>query len=149
MRNRSPGYSASFSRKKQYVQSRLQIGPDGLASTWKPGGAVGGRVAGSAGPGAPRVLVRPRVTGAPRSAIGPTLGPLIEGEPLVALGNIAGEREDHGLGAVGDEPGHRIPDLDLERRVTVGRASGAVAGEEPVRTRGAHHVHGDVGARPV
>src|SRR4051812_16213621 len=50
IRNRSPGYSASFSRKKQYEQSRLQIGPDGFARTWKPGGAVGGRSTGIAGP---------------------------------------------------------------------------------------------------
>jgi hypothetical protein len=49
MRNRSPGYRASFDRKKQYSQSRLQIGPVGLASTWNPAGAVGGRTDGSAG----------------------------------------------------------------------------------------------------
>ncbi len=34
MRNRSPGYSASLDRKKQYSQSRLQMGPVGLARTW-------------------------------------------------------------------------------------------------------------------
>lgn len=28
-----PGYRVSFERKKQYVQSRLQIAPVGLAST--------------------------------------------------------------------------------------------------------------------
>ena len=49
MRNRSPGYSASFSKKKQYWQSRLQMGPLGLARTWKFAGAVGGRWAGIAG----------------------------------------------------------------------------------------------------
>jgi hypothetical protein len=32
----------SFEMKKQYSQSRLQIGPDGLASTWNETGAVGG-----------------------------------------------------------------------------------------------------------
>jgi len=37
-----PGYRASFERKKQYVQSRLQIAPVGLASRWKAVGGVGG-----------------------------------------------------------------------------------------------------------
>ena len=35
MRNRLPGYSISFDRKKQYLQSRLQTAPVGLASRWK------------------------------------------------------------------------------------------------------------------
>ncbi len=43
MRMRSPGYSASFERKKQYVQSRLQIAPVGLARRWNDGGAAAGR----------------------------------------------------------------------------------------------------------
>jgi len=38
MRNRSPGYNISFERKKQYVQSRLQIAPEGFAITWNGGG---------------------------------------------------------------------------------------------------------------
>ena len=46
MRNRSPGYSISFERKKQYVQSRLHIAPDGFAITWKAGGASRGNVDG-------------------------------------------------------------------------------------------------------
>ena len=46
------GYSASFERKKQYSQSKLPIGPVGLASTWNTAGAVGGRPAGIAGPAA-------------------------------------------------------------------------------------------------
>src|SRR5580658_10240155 len=32
------GYSASLDRKKQYVQSMLQVDPLGFASRWKPGG---------------------------------------------------------------------------------------------------------------
>ena len=32
IRNRLPGYSISFERKKQYLQSRLQTAPVGLAS---------------------------------------------------------------------------------------------------------------------
>ena len=35
------GYSASLARKKQYSQSRLQIGPVGLARTWNWRRAVG------------------------------------------------------------------------------------------------------------
>ncbi|WP_228881864.1 hypothetical protein [Paraburkholderia saeva] len=35
------GYSASFDRKKQYLQSILQVDPLGLASKWKQGGAFG------------------------------------------------------------------------------------------------------------
>ena len=46
MRNLEPGYSASFERKKQYVQSRLQTAPVGLVRTWKDGGAVLGRGSG-------------------------------------------------------------------------------------------------------
>src|SRR5580658_7983060 len=41
------GYSASLDRKKQYVQSMLQVDPLGLASRWKPGGDSPG----AAGPG--------------------------------------------------------------------------------------------------
>ena len=37
MRNRLPGYSISLDRKKQYVQSRLQIAPVGFASRWNAG----------------------------------------------------------------------------------------------------------------
>jgi hypothetical protein len=39
MRNRDPGYSISFDRKKQYEQSRLQTAPVGLASRWNAAGA--------------------------------------------------------------------------------------------------------------
>src|SRR5262245_25541959 len=49
IRNRSPGYNNSFDRKKQYVQSRLQIAPDGFAIKWNAGGAPRGNVAGSRG----------------------------------------------------------------------------------------------------
>jgi hypothetical protein len=37
------GYSDSFDKKKQYVQSMLQVEPLGLASKWKPGGAFAGK----------------------------------------------------------------------------------------------------------
>src|SRR3954452_12055614 len=47
IRNREPGYSISFERKKQYEQSRLQTAPVGFASRWN---ARGGAVA--AAPGA-------------------------------------------------------------------------------------------------
>src|SRR5688572_32393044 len=63
MRNRSPGYSASLERKKQYSQSRLQIGPVGLASTWNCAGAVNGRGSGRAGAGRPASSRRPSDTG--------------------------------------------------------------------------------------
>src|SRR5580700_291336 len=36
------GYSDSLDKKKQYVQSILQVDPLGLASRWKPGGALVG-----------------------------------------------------------------------------------------------------------
>src|SRR3990172_1458173 len=49
MRNGLPGYSDSFDRKKQYVQSRLQIAPVGFASTWNDRGAPGGRTLGRSG----------------------------------------------------------------------------------------------------
>jgi hypothetical protein len=42
MRCRSFGYSDSLDRKKQYVQSILQVDPLGLASRWKPGGPSAG-----------------------------------------------------------------------------------------------------------
>ena len=46
MRKRLPGYSISFDRKKQYVQSRLQTAPVGFASRWNAAGAsVGAFVA--------------------------------------------------------------------------------------------------------
>src|SRR5262245_2741439 len=41
IRNRLPGYSISFDKKKQYSQSRLQIAPGGLAMTWNATGASG------------------------------------------------------------------------------------------------------------
>jgi hypothetical protein len=41
IRNREPGYSISFERKKQYAQSRLQTAPVGFARRWKAGGASG------------------------------------------------------------------------------------------------------------
>src|SRR5450631_4671993 len=47
MRCFSSGYSASFERKKQYLQSMLQVDPLGLASRWNPGGASTGRVCSS------------------------------------------------------------------------------------------------------
>ena len=40
------GYSASLDRKKQYVQSMLQVAPVGFASRWKPGGPPSGMVGG-------------------------------------------------------------------------------------------------------
>jgi hypothetical protein len=40
MREASLGYNASFDRKKQYVQSRLHVDPDGFASRWNRGGAA-------------------------------------------------------------------------------------------------------------
>jgi hypothetical protein len=40
------GYSASFDRKKQYLQSMLHVDPLGLASKWKHGGASDGRMSG-------------------------------------------------------------------------------------------------------
>src|SRR5262249_17606389 len=41
IRNRLPGYSISFDKKKQYSQSRLQIAPVGLAMMWNAAGASG------------------------------------------------------------------------------------------------------------
>jgi hypothetical protein len=35
MRNLLFGYSSSLDRKKQYLQSRLQMAPVGLVRTWK------------------------------------------------------------------------------------------------------------------
>src|SRR5690348_15110221 len=49
IRNALPGYSASLDRKKQYVQSRLQTAPLGLARTWNAPGAPRGRGSGTAG----------------------------------------------------------------------------------------------------
>ncbi|CAB4596830.1 unannotated protein [freshwater metagenome] len=49
MRKRSPGYNCSFERKKQYVQSRLQMAPPGLARTWKAAGAPTGHEGGRDG----------------------------------------------------------------------------------------------------
>src|SRR6266496_4131641 len=40
MRKRLFGYSSSLERKKQYLQSRLQMAPVGLVSTWNWLGAV-------------------------------------------------------------------------------------------------------------
>jgi hypothetical protein len=37
------GYNDSLDKKKQYVQSMLQVEPLGLASKWKPGGAFAGK----------------------------------------------------------------------------------------------------------
>src|SRR6267154_1953547 len=34
------GYRTSFERKKQYLQSRLQLAPAGFAGMWKEGGAL-------------------------------------------------------------------------------------------------------------
>jgi hypothetical protein len=38
------GYSASLDKKKQYLQSMLQVDPLGFANKWKRGGAFAGRV---------------------------------------------------------------------------------------------------------
>ena len=38
----SLGYSDSFDKKKQYVQSILHVDPLGLANRWKAGGALSG-----------------------------------------------------------------------------------------------------------
>ena len=35
IQKRLPGYRFSLERKKQYLQSRLQMAPVGLPSTWK------------------------------------------------------------------------------------------------------------------
>jgi len=43
MRLLSFGYSASFDRKKQYVQSMLQVLPLGFDRRWNPGGAPSGQ----------------------------------------------------------------------------------------------------------
>ena len=40
----SLGYSASFDRKKQYLQSMLQVDPLGFANRWNPGGELVGDV---------------------------------------------------------------------------------------------------------
>src|SRR3990172_3034863 len=48
IRNRLPGYSISLERKKQYLQSRLQMAPVGLARRWKACGVPEGRVRGIA-----------------------------------------------------------------------------------------------------
>ena len=42
MRGLASGYSPSFSRKKQYAQSRLHAEPVGLASRWNDGGRPAG-----------------------------------------------------------------------------------------------------------
>jgi hypothetical protein len=36
-----PGYSISFDRKKQYLQSKLHAAPEGLTNKWNPGGVCG------------------------------------------------------------------------------------------------------------
>src|SRR5271155_5610733 len=41
MRCFSFGYSSSFDKKKQYVQSMLQVDPLGFANRWKHGGECG------------------------------------------------------------------------------------------------------------
>jgi hypothetical protein len=46
------GYNASFDRKKQYVQSRLHVDPDGFANRWNCGGADRRSLAALAGVGA-------------------------------------------------------------------------------------------------
>ena len=88
------------------MQSRLQIGPDGLASTWNPGGAVGGRSAGQRGRAAP---VAQHHRDVDHAGMLRALRPQIEGEPRVALGRRPEEREDHRLGAVRDEAGDSGP----------------------------------------
>ena len=57
------GYSASLDRKKQYVQSMLQVAPLGFASRWKPGGAPAG--SGGSGTAGLAVSVMARVEGLP------------------------------------------------------------------------------------
>ena len=44
IRDLVPGYICSFSRKKQYAQSRLHVEPVGLASRWNDGGRPFGSV---------------------------------------------------------------------------------------------------------